>query len=255
MAGLLKYLELNNASYEILGKTWYGICSASGTTRTKSVAVDGFSTPDLIEGVRVVVSFNYGQLYNGIPQLKVGGSGARDIRAGNGYAQYREWNAGAMLAFVYHNGNWCIENGEHADTTYFGKTKLSNTIANDDTTALTPKAVYDANFAHSSDIPTKVSDLNNDSGFITGGDIPSKTSDLTNDSGFITDADLPTDVSDLNNDAGYITASALPTDVSDLNNDAGYITSSALPTSVSQLTNDSGYITLADLPIYNGSVT
>lgn len=46
-------------------------------------------------------------------------------------------------------------------------------------------------------IPTKTSDLTNDSGFITANDIPeaqevpTKTSDLTNDSGFITASDIP----------------------------------------------------------------
>lgn len=35
-------------------------------------------------------------------------------------------------------------------------------------------------------VPTKTSDLNNDSGFITSASIPTKTSDLNNDSGFIT---------------------------------------------------------------------
>ena len=35
-------------------------------------------------------------------------------------------------------------------------------------------------------IPTKTSELSNDSGFITSASLPTKTSDLTNDSGFIT---------------------------------------------------------------------
>ena len=43
-----------------------------------------------------------------------------------------------------------------------------------------------------SDLPTKTSDLTNDSGFITSADVPTKTSDLTNDSGFITLAQVPT---------------------------------------------------------------
>lgn len=34
-------------------------------------------------------------------------------------------------------------------------------------------------------IPTKTSELTNDSGFITSANIPTKTSDLTNDSGFV----------------------------------------------------------------------
>lgn len=43
-------------------------------------------------------------------------------------------------------------------------------------------------------VPTKTSDLTNDSGFLTASDIPTiptKTSELTNDSGFITAADIP----------------------------------------------------------------
>lgn len=50
------------------------------------------------------------------------------------------------------------------------------------------------------DIPTKTSELENDSGFITDGGIPTKTSDLVNDSGFITETDVPTKISDLVND-------------------------------------------------------
>ena len=39
-----------------------------------------------------------------------------------------------------------------------------------------------------SEMPSKTSDLTNDSGFITSSDVPTKTSDLNNDSGFITNA-------------------------------------------------------------------
>jgi len=65
-------------------------------------------------------------------------------------------------------------------------------------------------------IPSKVSDLNNDSGFITANDIPevavpTKTSELTNDSGFITADDIPA-------------AAEVPTKTSDLTNDSGFIT-------------------------------
>lgn len=98
-------------------------------------------------------------------------------------------------------------------------------------------------------IPSKVSDLTNDSGFIseetdptvpnwakqsnkpsyTASEvgalpddtfIPSKVSQLTNDSGFITDAG----VTSVNGNTGAVTLS-IPSKVSDLTNDAGYITS------------------------------
>lgn len=86
-------------------------------------------------------------------------------------------------------------------------------------------------------------------------EVPTKVSELTNDSGFITSADLPepvvvpTKTSELTNDSGFITAEALPefqnvpTKVSELTNDTGYITSADVPTKVSQLTNDSSFIT------------
>ena len=47
---------------------------------------------------------------------------------------------------------------------------------------------YDLNgYAKSSDIPTKTSQLTNDSGFAKSSDIPTKTSQLTNDSNFLTE--------------------------------------------------------------------
>ena len=49
-----------------------------------------------------------------------------------------------------------------------------------------------AAIASAGDIPTKTSQLQNDSGFITSASVPTKTSQLQNDSGFITSASVPT---------------------------------------------------------------
>lgn len=107
-------------------------------------------------------------------------------------------------------------------------------------------------------VPTKTSELTNDSDFVTNSaigkgtltiqknganvatfganqsenataniSVPSKTSDLTNDSNFATTADIPTKTSDLQNDSGFITANDIPT----------------IPTKTSELTNDSGFLT------------
>ena len=95
--------------------------------------------------------------------------------------------------------------------------------------------------------------------------IPTKTSQLTNDSGFITDAaltgyakttDIPTKTSQLDNDSYYITASEAP--VTSVNSKTGAVQLNAsdvgalpnttvIPTKTSQLDNDSGFIT--ELPI------
>ena len=49
-----------------------------------------------------------------------------------------------------------------------------------------------AAIASAGDIPTKTSQLQNDSGFVTSASVPTKTSQLQNDSGFITSASVPT---------------------------------------------------------------
>lgn len=78
--------------------------------------------------------------------------------------------------------------------------------------------------------------------------VPTKTSDLSNDSGYITNEALD----------GYATKEELPTKVSQLENDSKFINESALdgyaktadiPTKTSQLDNDSGYITANDVPV------
>ena len=143
-------------------------------------------------------------------------------------------------------------------------------------------------------IPTKTSDLTNDSGYITSAALPTKTSDLTNDSGFITNQ--------VNNLANYydqtainsmFNALSIPTKTSELVNDSGFLTSIPIasasnlggvkigsginvaadgtisaavasldwanitnkPTDVSYWTNDAGYITSADLPTKTSDLT
>lgn len=82
-------------------------------------------------------------------------------------------------------------------------------------------------------IPTKVSDLENDSGFITSSDLPTKVSELENDSSFATTGQLSghtgnTDIhitaTERNAWNGKANASDIPTKVSGLENDSGYIT-------------------------------
>lgn len=80
-------------------------------------------------------------------------------------------------------------------------------------------------------------------------ELPTKTSNLTNDSGFITSADVPTKVSELTNDSGYITSAALSpySTTQQMNNAistavANKADKSEIPTKVSELTNDSGFV-------------
>lgn len=90
-------------------------------------------------------------------------------------------------------------------------------------------------------VPTKLSELEDDSSFATTDEIPTKTSQLTNDSGYITSADIPNiPVTTVNGKTGAVQLTA--TDVGALPD------TTTIPDKTSQLINDSGYITSTDIP-------
>ena len=174
MANTLSYFYMpNGIAFDFYGITYFGSCTTSATVQAKTASVDGFTHVTLRDGIRVVIRFMNAQTFNGAPTLNVSGTGAKQIsiRDGGNAARY-EWAAGSIIGFIYYGGQWVMESGCRASTSCYGRTMLSNTIANNQTVALTPKAVYDAGYITSASLPTKVSDLTNDSGFITLADLP-----------------------------------------------------------------------------------
>lgn len=129
---------------------WYGRCSTAAATQAKTVSISGFTSAQLVDGCKVTVWFDEAQNYDGPITLNVSGTGGKQILYGVGKG---EWASRQVVTFVYLNGYWVIEDSYHATTTYWGKTKLSNTIADDATMALTPKAVYDAGYLTLADLP------------------------------------------------------------------------------------------------------
>lgn len=164
---------------------------------------------------------------------------------GGGYTNKGEWVASTTYAIddlVYtDNGQYvCIEGitsttSPEQDTTHWQATFVANipvTSVNGQTGAVTI------------DVPTKTSDLTNDSDFVTTSDIPTKTSQLTNDSGFITASDIPTiptKTSELTNDSNFATTADIPTKTSELTNDSNFATTADIPTKTSDLQNDSSF--------------
>lgn len=140
--------------FEVFGKVYYGICTTAANTSAKTVSISGFTSESLVAGVRVIVRFQNAQNYNGTPSLNVSGTGAKTIwrNGGESNAGQYEWEAYAVISFIYSGSSWYIENNSHATTTYWGKTKLTNSISNDTTMALTPKAVYDAGYLTAEDM-------------------------------------------------------------------------------------------------------
>lgn len=228
MANLTKSLTMpNGQEYEFVGKHWYGICSTGANTQTKTVSITGFTSADLVDGVQVTVQFADHQGYNGIPFLNVSSTGAKAIQYLVTGAKIYEWANGEILTFVYRSGYWVIIGGEHATTYFWGKTKLSNTIADDEATALTPKAVYDAGYVNAAGAAAAapVQSVNGQTGAVS-----------------LTIPTVPTNVSDFNNDAGYLTSS---TGVTSVNGSTGAVTglqtTGNLVTSVSSASTDAQY--------------
>lgn len=166
---------------------------------------------------------------------------------GGGYNNRGKWVASTTYEIddlVYtDNGQYvCIEGitsttSPEQDTQHWQATFVANVPV---------KSVNGQTGAVTIEVPTKTSDLTNDSNFATTSDIPTKTSDLQNDSNFATTSDIPTKTSQLTNDSGFITSSdipTIPTKTSQLENDSGFLTTADIPTKTSQLENDSGFIT------------
>ena len=111
-----------------------------------------------------------------------------------------------LAFYVWNNGEWRYNTG-------------STTTQEEDATSLsilgwtlTRSILKSDKLAKESDLPTKTSDLVNDSGFITASQVPP----------------VPSNLSDYNNDVGFITASAIPSNISAFNNDVGYITANSI---------------------------
>lgn len=106
-------------------------------------------------------------------------------------------------------------------------------------------------------IPTKTSQLENNSGFITK-DVDDLTNYRTSSAQDVIDSNKQPLItssnklsSDLVSDTDHTNKFVSATDISNWNAKAEV---SQIPTNVSQLNNDSGYLTLGTLPIYNGGV-
>lgn len=134
-----------------------------------------------------------------------------------------------------------------------------------------------SSYALRTELPTKTSDLTNDSGYITNADVPTKTSDLTNDSGFITGSQVPSNEEDPTvpswakastkpsytaSEVGAVPTSrtvngkALSSNITlDASDVSALPSSTVVPDRTSQLTNDSGYITSASVPTKTSDLT
>ena len=140
---------------------------------------------------------------------------------------------------------WTAPGGQGGTTDY---DQLSNRPSINGHTLTGNQTAAQLGLATPSDIPT----------------VPTKTSDLTNDSGFVnaSGAAAAAPVQSVNNKTGAVVLNAADVGAGTYSKPSGGIPASDLasgviptvPTNVSAFTNDAGYLTLATLPIYNGEV-
>ena len=180
-------------------KVFYGKCSTSASTRVKVVTASEDYT--LAEGTVLIVTFTNAQTYNATSsnpvQLQVNNNTAVNVVLTGTTTTIRyHWKAGETVMFVYDGTNFAILDDGLATTTYYGFTKLSSsTNSTSESLSATPLAVkntYDLADSKLSKLQTGQEGKNvvvdNTTGEITFENkptIPSKLSDLTNDSDFI----------------------------------------------------------------------
>lgn len=167
-------------------KTYYGTSDTGASTSAKVVTSSDFV---LETGATIFVKFTNANTYNGTATLNVNGTGAKDIaRVGTTKTTRYYWTAGEVVGFVYDGTNFVMIEKGTATTTYYGLTKLSSsTTSTSEALSATPKAVKTAyDLANSKQDAITSSNKLDYSLIDNTPTIPTKTSDLTNDSGFLT---------------------------------------------------------------------
>lgn len=185
----------------------YCTCTTAAATAAKTTTLvsGSFAEDDLVAGAQVYVKFTYA---NGVanPTLSVNGTTAKSIKrygtTAPSTSAATSWNAGAVVQFIYDGTYWVIDGW--LNTTYSEISAANATNATGSGTGLASgrrlKAAVEA-FA-------PVTSVNGETGDVTV-TVPTKTSDLTNDSGFITDAG----VTSFNGSTGAVTYTAPVTSV------------------------------------------
>ena len=122
-------------------RVFYGTSSTAASTQNKALMLAGYTA--LAAGDVFFVTFENAQSYNGTPKLKINSLEAQPIRRVTGDAAKRyEWQGGETLTLVWNGTYFLIVGGGIADTTYYGRTKLTSALdSTSEVLAATAKAV------------------------------------------------------------------------------------------------------------------
>lgn len=203
MMGYLNNAGLGTLWKNIVGKSVpYGYCTTGASTRAKTVTVSPAIT-ELTAGVQILVKFQYANTASTTSSavtLNVNGLGAKDIkRYGStniSNSAATSWNANSVVLLTYDGSYWQLT--DYNNTTYSGMTDAEVNAGTSGTNRLITPARLKYAIQHWATGEANVqsdwsqTDDTADDYIKNKPTIPSKTSDLTNDSGFITEEADPT---------------------------------------------------------------
>lgn len=173
--------------------TWYGTSNTSASTQAKTSTIDNYV---LTKGSLISITFSTANTYTAAKiTLNINSTGAKDIYYKGAVTSSTNtllWNANETLTFIY-NG-----------TGYYFVTKTAPILSSTDITTALGYTPYNStnpnNYITSAGAPVQSVNTKTGAVTLTASDvgalpdttsIPSKTSDLTNDSGFITSSSVP----------------------------------------------------------------
>lgn len=204
------------------GGVFYGTCSTAAGTVAKVVECADFTADNLKAGTIIVVSFsatNSGAVAS--LTLNVNSTGAKPIKYINNGTLGNLTSAGYLKAnveypFYYDGTNWVV--WFNYNTTYSALSEADMHTG----TATSSRTITAQRLKQAVQYHAPVTSVNGSTGDVTV-NVPTKTSELTNDSGFLTSAP----VTSVNGQTGAVTIN-VPTKTSDLTNDgdgaSGFVT-------------------------------
>ena len=159
---------------------FYGTCSTAKGTAAKEATVSGIT--ELKTGVTIAVKMTNSNTASS-PTLKVNSLDAKSIKrygtTAPSTSAATSWNAGAVITFTYDGTYWMMH--DWLNTSYSAMTESEmQTGTATDSRVLTAARLKAAVLYHA-----PVTSVNGNTGSVTI-TVPTKTSDLNNDSGFIT---------------------------------------------------------------------
>lgn len=171
------------------GGVFYGTSPTAAGTAAKVVACEDFTSADLVAGTVIAVKFsatNSGAV--GSLTLNVNGTGAKNVKYINNGTLGNLTSAGYIKAnttyYFYYDGTYWVALFNY-NTTYSAMSEAEALAG----TATTARTITAQRLKQAVKYHAPVTSVNGNTGDVTV-TVPTKTSDLTNDSTFVTEAQL-----------------------------------------------------------------